>query len=56
MSDHIHDAIKVGGVNIAAWTLSFAQIDVAVKFTGSLLALIYTGVKLGEWIYHKLNK
>lgn len=56
MSDHVTDAIKVGGVNLAAWTLSFSQIDAAVKFVGSILALVYTTIKISEWVYGKLKK
>lgn len=55
MNESIQDVIKVSGVNIAAWTLSFSQIDVAVKFAGSLLALVYTTIKISEWLYTKFK-
>lgn len=53
MSDHIEGIIKVGTVNIAAHTISVAQVEAFVRLAGLIAALVYTLIQIYKAIKRK---
>lgn len=46
MNEHIEGIIKVGAVNVAALSVSFAQVEAAIRVSALFLGLIYTLIQI----------
>lgn len=50
--DHLEELAKVGIINIAAFTLSFSDLEAALRFGGLFVAFIYTCLKIIQLLKH----
>lgn len=46
MNEHIEGIVKVGFVNLAAISVSFAQVEAAIRVSALFLGLIYTCIQI----------
>jgi hypothetical protein len=44
--DHLEELAKVGIINIAAFTLSFSDLEALLRFGGLFVAFVYTCLKI----------